>query len=103
MRAYVLHIREQYAYDYLRMCTFTSYMRRCTLHTCRYASEKIRKLEAAGKITRRSRFKSWTLVDLHGFLAIILNMGIIRLPEIEDYWRTSWVGGDSILLSGDAA
>ena len=25
------------------------------------------------------------------FLAIVLNMGIIHLPELEDYWRTSWV------------
>ena len=25
------------------------------------------------------------------FLEIILNMGIIHLPELEDYWRTSWV------------
>ena len=25
-----------------------------------------------------------------GFLAIILNMGIIELPDIESYWKTSW-------------
>ena len=37
---------------------------------------------------------SWTpltLGELEGFLAIIFNMGIIRLPELEDYWKTSWV------------
>ena len=32
-----------------------------------------------------------TLPELQGFLAIIFNMGIIRLPELEDYWKTSWV------------
>ena len=28
---------------------------------------------------------------MQGFLAIILNMGLIELPQIEDYWKTSWV------------
>ena len=49
---------------------------------------------ADGKLTRRSRFSNWnplTLVELYRFLAIMLNMGIIRLPELEDYWKTSWV------------
>lgn len=32
-----------------------------------------------------------TSEEFLGFLAIILNMGIIRAPEIEDYWKTSWV------------
>ena len=47
-----------------------------------------------GNLTRHSRFKKWapiTIVDLYGFLAIVLNMGIIRLPELEDYWKRSWV------------
>ena len=46
----------------------------------RYASKKISKLEAEGKLRRRSRFNKWstlTLPELHGFLAIIFNMGII--------------------------
>ncbi len=29
--------------------------------------------------------------ELQGFLATVLNMGIIRLPELEHYWKTSWV------------
>ena len=60
----------------------------------KYASVKISKLEAEGKLTRRSHFKKWsplTLPELQGFLAIIFNMGIIRLPELKDYWKTSWV------------
>ena len=61
---------------------------------CRYASERIEKLRADGKLTRKSRLFSWsplTLLELHGFLAIVFNMGIIRLPELEDYWKTAWV------------
>jgi len=60
----------------------------------RYASAQIEKLRAEGKITRRSRLNKWTPVtvrELEGFLAIIINMGIINAPAIEDYWKTSWV------------
>ena len=28
---------------------------------------------------------------MEGFLAVILNMGLIEMPSIEDYWSTSWV------------
>ena len=30
--------------------------------------------------------------DLKGFFAAILNMGIIQLPNLESYWKTSWSG-----------
>lgn len=59
-----------------------------------YAQKKIEELRATNKLTSHSRFKKWipiTIIDLYGFLAIVLNMGIIRAPEIEDYWRRSWV------------
>ena len=62
--------------------------------TFRYAEERIRRLDARGKLTHRSRFAKWTPitpVKLLGFVAIVLNMGLIHLPELEDYWKTSWV------------
>lgn len=42
----------------------------------------------------RSRFHAWHPVsetEMEGFLAIILNMGLIEMPEIENYWSTSWL------------
>ncbi len=75
-------------------------MQNCTIVTTqsvyiyRYASEKIEKLRNEGKLKKRSWFNKWsalTLLELHGFLAIVFNMGIIKLPELEDYWKTSWV------------
>ena len=60
----------------------------------RYAEGKISTLEAQGKLRRRSRLAKWTAVtlsELLGFIAIILNMGLIHVPELEDYWRVSWV------------
>ena len=59
----------------------------------RYVAERLTLLEAQGKLTRGSRFRKWrplTLEEMNGFLAIILNMGVIKVPEIEDYWKTSW-------------
>ena len=78
------------------------------IHVCtvcfaifRYAEKHIRELEASGKLTQRSRFAKWcpiTVYELYGFLAIILNMGLIVLPELEDYWKTSWVSEVSFLV-----
>jgi len=42
----------------------------------------------------RSRLLKWTpitITELQGFLAIVINMGIISVPAIEDYWKTSWI------------
>ncbi|CAI8058444.1 PiggyBac transposable element-derived protein 4, partial [Geodia barretti] len=62
--------------------------------TNRYAQARIETLEEEGQLGPRSRFNKWrplTRSELWGFLAIILNMGIIHLPDIESYWKTSWV------------
>lgn len=62
--------------------------------TYRYASDRIDKLKAEGRLTKRLRFTKWsplTRTELQGFLAIVFNMGIIRLPQLEDYWKTAWV------------
>ena len=29
--------------------------------------------------------------EMKGFLSAVINMGIIKLPELESYWKTSWV------------
>ena len=59
-----------------------------------YAELRISTLEREGQMGRRSRFHKWkplTRAQMWGFLALLLNMGIIQLPDIEDYWKTSWV------------
>ena len=35
-------------------------------------------------------FPEMDTIDNSGFLAITLNMGIVKVPEIKDYWKTSW-------------
>ena len=40
-----------------------------------------------------SRLKKWTPVtttEMYGFLAVIMNMGIINVPDLASYWSTSW-------------
>lgn len=61
--------------------------------THRHAAARIEKLRAVDKVKRRSRLLRWipiTVTDLVGFLAIIINMGVINVPAVEDYWKTSW-------------
>ena len=64
-----------------------------TLCQCRYTRERIEKMRAENLLWPRSRFANWqplSATEFEGFLAITLNMEIIELPEIEDYWKTSW-------------
>ena len=59
-----------------------------------YASARIEKLRAEGQLRQRSRLLKWTpitVAELEGFLALVINMGIITAPAVEDYWKTSWI------------
>ena len=59
-----------------------------------YASERIEKLRAEGKLGPRRCLLKWTpvtITELEGFLAIVINMGIVSVPAVEDYWKTSWI------------
>ncbi len=59
----------------------------------RYAKEKIQSLEAANLLTTHCRFSKWTPVteaEMYAFLAVILNMGIISLPNLPSNWSISW-------------
>ena len=59
-----------------------------------YASARIEKLRGEGKLKPRSRLLKWTSVtigELEGFLAIVINMGVITAPAVVDYWKTSWI------------
>lgn len=56
--------------------------------------DKILLLSQQNLLKDHSRLKKWvpvTISEMYGFLAIILNMGIITVPDIGSYWSTSWV------------
>ena len=51
-------------------------------------------MEKRGKLSQRSRFREWkptTNIEMEVFLSIIFNMGLISLPQIKDYWKTTWI------------
>ncbi len=58
---------------------------RMVTETNRYASQVIN----AGGHRRASRIHQWTetcVAEMMGFLAVVMNMGLVRLPSINDYW-----------------
>ena len=64
------------------------------INTCRYAAERIDQLQSDNCLTSQSRYANWkpvTSEEMEGFFAVIINMGVIQLPEIELYW-SKWVG-----------
>ena len=49
----------------------------------------------ADRLTPQSRFTDWkpvTMTEMEGFFGVIINMGLIQLPNLEAYWSTSWTG-----------
>ncbi|CAC5384500.1 unnamed protein product [Mytilus coruscus] len=67
------------------------FLRQIVTETNRYAADYI---ASKDRIQRFSRLHDWfkvgvlTLRDLKAFLAVILNMGIIKKPVITEYWNT---------------
>ena len=52
-------------------------------------------MRVSGHLTPSSRFANWkpiSVQEMEGFTAVIMNMGLIQLPEIEAYWTTKWTG-----------
>ena len=46
------------------------------------------------RLPSRSRFRKWKAVtkpEMKGFFSAVINKGIIKLPDIESYWKTSWI------------
>ncbi|XP_047361946.1 piggyBac transposable element-derived protein 4-like [Vespa velutina] len=56
--------------------------------TNNYANEEIRKKQ----LSRKSTWHNWhdiTKEEFLAFIAVILNMGLIQLPNIQEYWSTA--------------
>ena len=61
--------------------------------TNEYARSRINEMSRTGKLKEKSRWRRWkdtTLDELKKVLAVVVNMGIIQVPELEMYWKTSW-------------
>ena len=63
-------------------------------HSHSYADERIQTLLRLDRLTTRSRFRKWkavTNLEMKVFFSAVINMGIIKLPDIESYWKTLWI------------
>ena len=59
--------------------------------TNRYAEQQIDAMIADGRMKRHSRAKKWKDVEedeLKQFLALMFLTGVIKKPEIQQYWST---------------
>ncbi|XP_023724803.1 piggyBac transposable element-derived protein 4 isoform X1 [Cryptotermes secundus] len=57
--------------------------------TNRYARDKIAELQ----LSPRSIWSRWSDVstpEMKAFLGLIINMGLIPLPDVKDYWSSEW-------------
>ena len=59
--------------------------------TNRYAAKVCADKAAAGNLSRRSIFRTWkpvSLEEMTKFLSILIHMGLVKKPQITDYWST---------------
>jgi hypothetical protein len=58
--------------------------------TNRYARHKISELHRS----QRSIWSRWSDVsvpEIREFLGLIINMGLMPLPDVKDYWSSEWI------------
>ena len=58
-----------------------------------YAQYKIAELSRTGKLTHGSRWNRWrpvTAEEMRAVIAIIINMRVMSISDLEAYWKTSW-------------
>jgi hypothetical protein len=60
------------------------------IETNRYARNKILELQ----LSSRSIWSMWfdvSVPEMKAFLCLIINMGLMPLPDIKDYWSSEWI------------
>jgi hypothetical protein len=68
------------------------------IETNRYGRHKI----AEFLLSLRSIWSRWSdvcLPEVKAFLGLIINMGLIPLPDIKDYWSSEWTTQTKFFVS----
>ncbi|XP_070205714.1 piggyBac transposable element-derived protein 4-like [Littorina saxatilis] len=77
--------------DFYQLIVTPSVMKLFKTETNRYARTTCDEKKAAGGLSARSIFNTWTpvtLEEMNKFLAILVHMGLVKKPKIDDYWST---------------
>lgn len=75
--------------DYFNLLFNEDLMISILTETNRYANEKIKRV-----LSPKSTWHKWTdvtLTEMKAFLGMIINMGLVNLPDLKDYWSSEWV------------
>jgi hypothetical protein len=76
--------------DYFSLLLNDKLLNNIVVETNRYARHKISELQ----LSPRSIWSRWSDVlvpEMKVFLGLIINMGLMPLPDIKDYWSSEWI------------
>jgi hypothetical protein len=75
--------------EYFNLLFSDELINEIVIETNRYAKERISNLQ----LSSRSIWSKWhevTTIEIKAFLGIVINMGMIPLPDMKDYWSNEW-------------
>lgn len=78
--------------DYFNLFFTEALLNIFVVETNRYANQTITELVGLNEVGPHSRRQNWlpvTFNEIRAFIAVILNMGLIRKPTIPSYWSTT--------------
>jgi hypothetical protein len=76
--------------DYFSLFFSDEILNSIVVETNRYARHKLSELQ----LSPRSNWSRWSDVfvpEMKAFLALIINMGLMPLLDIKDYWSSEWI------------
>jgi hypothetical protein len=76
--------------DYFSLFFSEELLNNIVVETNRYARRKISEFQ----LSPRSNWSSWSDVsvpEMKAFLGLIINIGLMSLPDIKYYWSSEWI------------
>jgi hypothetical protein len=77
------------AMGYFTLFFNDEFLNNIVIETNRYVRHKISELQ----LGPRSIWNSWSdvsVLEMKAFIGLIINMGIVLLPDLKDYWSSEW-------------
>ena len=77
--------------DFYRLFITHDLVKSFKVETNRYAATQCTKVRAQGNLSPRSIFLTWkpvTMDEMTKFLSILIHIGLVKKPQLDDYWST---------------